>query len=50
MQEINAKPFSDFITQELNMQSGYGFTPEIPDFAGGTIGKEHIPANDQEQI
>jgi hypothetical protein len=44
-----SKPFSDFITQELNMQSGYGFTPEIPDFAGGTIGKEYIPANDQER-
>ena len=44
-----SKPFSDFITQELNMQSGYGFTPEIPDFAGGTIGQEYIPANDQER-
>lgn len=44
-----SKPLSDFITQELNMQSGYGFTPEIPDFAGGTIGQEYIPANDQER-
>jgi len=44
-----SKPLSDFITQELQMQSGYGFTPEIPDFAGGTIGREYIPANDQER-
>ena len=44
-----SKPFSDFITQELQMQSGYGFNPEIPDFAGGTIGQEYIPANDQER-
>jgi len=44
-----SKPLSDFITQELQMQSGYGFTPEIPDFAGGTIGQEYIPANDQER-
>ena len=44
-----SKPFSDFITKELNMQSRYGFNPEIPDFAGGTIGKEYIPANNQER-
>jgi len=44
-----SKPFSDFITKELNMQSGYGFNPEIPDFAGGTVGKKYIPANDQER-
>ena len=44
-----SKPLSDFITQELQMQSGYGFTPEIPDFAGGTIGQEYIPANNQER-
>ena len=44
-----SKPFSDFITKELNMQSGYGFDPEIPDFAGGTVGKKYIPANDQER-
>ena len=44
-----SKPFSDFITKELNMQSGYGFDPKIPDFAGGTVGKKYIPANDQER-
>jgi len=44
-----SKPFSDFITKELNMQSRYGFNPKIPDFAGGTVGKEYIPANDQER-
>ena len=42
-----SKPFSDFITKELQMQSGLGFEPEVPDYAGGTVGKKFIPASNQ---
>ena len=44
-----SKPFGDFITKELNMQSGYGFNPEIPEFAGPETGYKYNPANNQER-
>lgn len=44
-----SKPFGDFITKELNMQSGYGFNPEIPEFAGQETGYKYNPANNQER-
>jgi hypothetical protein len=45
-----SKPFSDFITKELQMQSGLGFNPDIPDYAGGVVGYEYIPSPDQERF
>ena len=44
------KPFSDFITKELQMQSGLGFNPNIPDFAGGVVDYEYTPARNQERF
>jgi len=44
-----SKPFGDFITKELNMQSGYGFNPEIPEFAGPQTGYKYSPADNQER-
>ena len=44
------KPFSDFITKELQMQSSVGFEPDIPDYAGGLVDYKYIPAKDQERF
>ena len=44
------KPFSDFITKELQMQSGLGFNPNVPDYAGGVVGYEYNPARNQERF
>ena len=44
------KPFSDFITKELQMQSGLGFEPDVPAFAGGLESYKYSPAEDQERF
>ena len=45
-----SKPFSNFLQKELNMQSGYGFNPEIPEYAANIVGQEYIPASNQERF
>ena len=44
------KPFENFLVKELQMQSGLGFNPYVPDYAGGVVGTEYYPAKDQERF
>ena len=44
------KPFENFLVKELQMQSGLGFNPNVPDYAGGVVDYEYIPARNQERF
>ena len=44
------KPFEDFLVRELQYQSGLGFNPNVPDYAGGVVGYEYNPARNQERF